>query len=30
MFAGLGVCIVSVEADGRIPFALVSVGLDQV
>lgn len=24
------VCIVGVEADSRIPFALVSVGLDQV
>lgn len=30
LFAGQGVCIVGVEADSRIPFALVSVGLDQV
>lgn len=30
LFAGQGVCIVGVKADSRIPFALVSVGLDQV
>lgn len=27
---GLGVCVEGVETDSRIPFALVSLGLDQV
>lgn len=30
VFVGQGGCIEGVEADSRIPFALVSVGLDQV
>lgn len=30
VFVGQGGCIEGVEADSRIPFSLVSVGLDQV